>query len=840
MYQNIYVEDGEGRGTVHLWDDQNGYTTLPFSQFNYAYKPDNNGSVVSMTGVRVSKTKYYKFDDPTMFESDIPRETRVLTDLYLQDDTPSTGHKVVFFDIEVSMENGIPNIENPNNEVTAITLYDSVTKEYTVLVLDKTVSRGNYKKGDTDTYFFKDEIDLLYKFVDVYESIGPTIITGWNSDYFDVPYLYNRLKQQCGNGVANKLSPIGKLKYSKFRKKWMIAGVSSLDYLDLYKKFTYGQQPNYRLDTIGRIEVGMGKVEYEGSLDELFRTDLDKFIEYNVQDVRIIVELDKKMKLIELVRGICHVGHVQYEDYCYSSKFLEGTIITYLHRKGIVVSNKPADGRQLMNDRMESDGEGFIGAYVKPPIPGLYDWVYSLDLQSLYPSIIMSLNISPETKSGFVTNWDIEKHRNNQIDVYLVRDKETDHVVRMNRENFVKFMNDSNLMISSNGVLYDTNKVGIIPEVLNQWFAERVEYKNLMKKYKNEGNLELADYYDRRQHIQKIFLNSLYGVLGLPIFRFFDIDNALAVTATGQDVIKNSANFANKLYQDKLQDTKDYCIYIDTDSLYFSSNALLPENKDPKEFTINLAHVIEKKLNAYYDDMSKELFFCDNHRFHIKGESVASKGLWIAKKRYAMNVVYDLESSLDIDNKMKVKGLDVIRSTFPPAFREFMNTVLTDVLNGIVKNEMDAKVLEFRIALDSRYYLDVARNTSVKNISEYEKGLSKQLNEFKKGTPAHVKACITYNKLLHHFKITNRYEKISDGEKIKYVYLKDNPLNLETVAVKGYNDPIEIVQLAETYIDYETLFVNELKTKLEDFYSALGWGLLPTDVNQKAEEFFSF
>ena len=840
MYQNIYVEDGEGRGTVHLWDDQNGYTTLPFSQFNYAYKPDNNGSVVSMTGVRVSKTKYYKFDDPTMFESDIPRETRVLTDLYLQDDTPSTGHKVVFFDIEVSMENGIPNIENPNNEVTAITLYDSVTKEYTVLVLDKTVSRGNYKKGDTDTYFFKDEIDLLYKFVDVYESIGPTIITGWNSDYFDVPYLYNRLKQQCGNGVANKLSPIGKLKYSKFRKKWMIAGVSSLDYLDLYKKFTYGQQPNYRLDTIGRIEVGMGKVEYEGSLDELFRTDLDKFIEYNVQDVRIIVELDKKMKLIELVRGICHVGHVQYEDYCYSSKFLEGTIITYLHRKGIVVSNKPADGRQLMNDRMESDGEGFIGAYVKPPIPGLYDWVYSLDLQSLYPSIIMSLNISPETKSGFVTNWDIEKHRNNQIDVYLVRDKETDHVVRMNRENFVKFMNDSNLMISSNGVLYDTNKVGIIPEVLNQWFAERVEYKNLMKKYKNEGNLELADYYDRRQHIQKIFLNSLYGVLGLPIFRFFDIDNALAVTATGQDVIKNSANFANKLYQDKLQDTKDYCIYIDTDSLYFSSKALLPENKDPKEFTINLAHVIEKKLNAYYDDMSKELFFCDNHRFHIKGESVASKGLWIAKKRYAMNVVYDLESSLDIDNKMKVKGLDVIRSTFPPAFREFMNTVLTDVLNGIVKNEMDAKVLEFRIALDSRYYLDVARNTSVKNISEYEKGLSKQLNEFKKGTPAHVKACITYNKLLHHFKITNRYEKISDGEKIKYVYLKDNPLNLETVAVKGYNDPVEIVQLAETYIDYETLFVNELKTKLEDFYSALGWGLLPTDVNQKAEEFFSF
>ena len=227
-----------------------------------------------------------------------------------------------------------------------------------------------------------------------------------------------------------------------------------------------------------------------------------------MQDVRIIVEIDKKMKLIELVRGICHVGHVQYEDYCYSSKFLEGTIITYLHRKGVVVSNKPADGRQLMNERVENDDEGFAGAYVKPPVPGLYDWVYSLDLQSLYPSIIMSLNISPETKVGFVTNWDVEKHRRGEIETYLVRDKDTDEVTRLSRDKFVKFMDDMHYYISSNGVLYDANKVGIIPEVLDKWFAERVEYKNLMKKYKNEGNKELAEFYDRRQHIQKIFLNS--------------------------------------------------------------------------------------------------------------------------------------------------------------------------------------------------------------------------------------------------------------------------------------------------------------------------------------------
>ncbi len=596
---------------MHLWDDQNGYTTLPFSQFDYAYKADRNGSKLSMTGVRVSKTKMYKWDDPTLFESDVPRETRVLTDLYLEEDNPSAGHKVIFFDIEVSMENGIPNIENPNNEVTAITLYDNITKEYNVLVLDKSGKREDFVKGDTNTFFFKDEVDLLYKFIDVYETIGPTIITGWNSDYFDVPYLYNRLKQQCGNGIANRLSPIGKLKYSKFRKKWMIAGVSSLDYLDLYKKFTYGQQQNYRLDTIGRIEVDMGKIEYEGSLDELFRTDLEKFIEYNVRDVRIIVEIDKKMKLIELVRGICHVGHVQYEDYCYSSKFLEGTIITYLHRKGLVVSNKPADGRQLMNERVENDDEGFAGAYVKPPVPGLYDWVYSLDLQSLYPSIIMSLNISPETKRGFITNWDVEKHRKGEIDTYLIREKDTDTIVKLPRENFIQFMEKANLYVSSNGVMYDSSKTGIIPEVLDKWFAERVEFKNLMKKYKNEGNTELAEFYDRRQHIQKIFLNSLYGVLGLPIFRFFDLDNALAVTASGQDVIKRSAAFANQLYWTKLENQEDYCTYIDTDSLYFSATPLMPENGDGKAFTIKLARAMEKKLNEYYNEMADELFFWD-------------------------------------------------------------------------------------------------------------------------------------------------------------------------------------------------------------------------------------
>jgi DNA polymerase elongation subunit (family B) len=841
VYQNIFIERGEGYGadTVHLWDDQLGYKTVPFKNFDYAYKPDRGGNYISMTGVKLAKVKRYKRDDPSLFESDLPQETRVITDLYLNEDNPSTGHKVMFFDIEVSMENGIPTVADPNNEITSIALYDSTTQEYSVLVLDKSGANSNYTQDGVVVNFYRSELDLLYAFLDLYEQIGPTIITGWNSDQFDVPYLYNRIRQQCGSNTAGRMSPIGKMKWSNFRKKYQIAGVSALDYLDLYKKFTYSQQPNYRLDSIGRLELNMGKIEYEGSLDELFKNDIHKFIEYNLQDVRIIVELDKKLKLIELVRGICHIGHVQYEDYCYSSKFLEGTIVTYLHRKGIIVTNKPAGGREMMDQRMENDEEGFAGAFVKEPVPGLYEWVYSLDLQSLYPSIIMSLNISPETKIGFVTNWNIDKHLKEQMNEYLIRGTHEDEVVRLSRDAFIKYMKMENLMISSNGVLYNGKSVGIIPEVLDKWFAERVEYKNLMKKYKNEGNSELAEFYDRRQHIQKIFLNSLYGVLGLPIFRFFDLDNALAVTATGQDVIKNSATFVNELYWNRLNSMEDYCTYIDTDSLYFSALPLMSETADRKEFTIKLARAIEKKLNEYYSSMAEELFFCKSHRFYIKGESVATTGIWIAKKRYAMNVVYDLESNMDVDNKMKVKGLDVVRSSFPPAFRDFMKGLMKDVLNKATKSEMDTKVLDFREQLNTMEYLDVARNTAVKNISEYDTGTNK-LGDFKKGTPAHVKAALSYNSLLHHFGIENRYESIEDGAKIKWVYLAQNPYNLEAVAVKGYNDPPQIIELVKAYIDYKALFENELQKKLEDFYSALKWGNIPTEINQNASEWFSF
>ncbi len=839
-YQNIFIDSTSDEQTAYIWDDTQGLITLPLSEFNYAYVRDPKGKYLSMTGDRLSKTRRFVRGSENVFESDLPKETRVLTDLYLNEDAPSEGNITLFFDIEVSMENGIPDTKNPNNEITSIALYDPLIKKYQVFVLDTRQLYADRDSDETSVYFCVDETDLLHKFINSYEQIRPTIISGWNSNGFDVPYLYNRIRQVCGKGTANRLSPIGRVKYSDRMERYKIAGVSSLDYLDLYKKFTYAQQPNYRLDTIGRLEVGMGKVDYDGSLDDLFRDDLDKFIEYNLQDVRIIVDLDKKLNLIDLVRGICHIGHVPYEDYSMSSRFLEGTIVTYLHRKGIIVTDKPKDSKEKM-DALDRGEEGFIGAYVQEPVPGLYDWVYSLDLQSLYPSIIMSLNISPETKVAKVLNFDMEQHLRKEVVAYVVQEIGDEMTVEMEHDMFINFLRENNLTVASNGVLYNTTTKGIIPEVLEEWFAKRVEYKDLMKKYTTDGDKVQAAYYDQRQHIQKIFLNSLYGVLGLPVFRFYDVDNAAAVTLTGQDVIKTTAKFINKKYEKATGEQKDHCVYVDTDSVYFPAKPLFIEGStDDLASTISIAYDMESTLNTFYNSMAKRMFNCDSHKFHIKGESVAKTGFWVAKKRYALDKVYDLETRQNV-SKLVVKGLDVVRSSFPKAFREFMTQMLKDILGRVDKQELDDKILALKTSIKTRHYLEVARNTSANNISEYSAGEENNgMNRFKKGTPAHIKAAIVYNRLLTYYGIETKFEPIRDGAKIKYVYLKNNPLQIETVAVKGYQDPPQIVDMITEYIDTDALFENELRNKLDDFYTALKWGNIPTEINQNATEFFAF
>ena len=838
MYQNVYYEK-EG-GIIHCWDDRKGYFTSKYR--NYAYVKDGNGSYESIHGERLKKINFWKKEDNLqLFESDVNEMTRFLIDNYGDSDEVSDGHVTLTFDIEVEMNSGLPDVMEAENTMTSVAFHDSATNDYHVYVLSEGEEINKTIKG-AKVRSFRSEADMLVAFVNAWEEISPSIITGWNIDFFDVTYLYNRLKRVLGTKQANRLSPIGKVHWNKYRKRYLIAGVSALDYIALFKNFNYTEYPNYRLDTIARMTLGRGKIEYEGNLDQLFRDDIEKFCEYNLVDVELVVDMDKKLQFIDLARAICHAGHVFYEDFLFSSKYLEGAILTFLRRGGRVAPNKPQ--RKFKNDD-GTEGEGkFVGAYVKQPKPGLYKWVYDLDLTSLYPSIIMSINISPETKIGKVEGYTAESHMKSEMESYVIEDDKGKRYPPMDKVKFEDFTKKMDLSIASNGVLYTQDKVGIIPEILNVWFDQRVEYKDQMKKFGKAGNDEKYKFFAQRQLVQKIMLNSLYGVLGLPSFRFYDVDNAEAVTLTGQTVIKTTEMIANQYYSKTIGETKDYNIYVDTDSVFYEAAPLVKARNPNIDVTsdeemipaiLEVAQEVEKHINKVYDSMALKMFNINKHRFDIKQETIAKGGFWVSKKRYAQWIIND--NTVDCD-KLDVKGLDVKRSSFPTYFKEVMSTVLMDILKDENKEKIDEYILRKKDEMKTTNFIDIAKNSAVKHMSKYT-FKNQALGEFMKGTPAHVKAALTYNQLLKYFKAAYKYEPMKDGDKIKWVYLKPNPLGLESVGLTGYNDPKEILDLVEQHIDYELIWTKELENKLDDFYIAMKWEK-PNPNLALASQFFGF
>lgn len=838
MYQNVYFE--KEKNLIHCWDDEKGYFTSKYRR--YAYVRDGNGAHTSIHGERLKKINFWKQDDGLkLYESDVNEMTRFLIDEYGESDEISKGHTVLTFDIEVEMNSGLPDTTEAQNAMTSVAGHDSVSGDYFVYVVNKGEKINKTIKGATVESFDTEE-GMLVAFLNKWKEINPTIITGWNIDFFDVTYLYNRMKRVLGEATANQLSPIGKVHWNKYRNRYLIAGVSALDYIALFKNFTYTEYPNYRLDTIAKLELGRGKIEYEGNLDQLFRDDLETFIEYNLVDVELVVDMDKKLQFIQLAQAICHAGHVFYEDFLFSSKWLEGAILTFLRRSGRVAPNKPR--RKEKNDD-GSDGEGkFTGAYVKEPKPGLYKWVYDLDLTSLYPSIIMTLNTSPETKIGKLKDYVVEDHMKGKIETYTIMDDDGNEYPPLSKDKFMEFVTESDYSIAANGVLYRRDKVGVIPEILNVWFDKRVEYKDLMKKYGKEGNDELYKFYSQRQLVQKIMLNSLYGVLGLPSFRFYDVDNAEATTLTGQSVIKTTELIANQYYTKNIGREADYNVYTDTDSVFYQAaplvkarNPEIDENSDEQMIPaiLSVAKEVEEHINKVYDAMAYKMFNVDSHRFDIKQETIAKGGFWVSKKRYAQWIIND--NTVDCD-KLDVKGLDVKRSSFPTYFKEVMSTVLMDILKDADKNKLDDKILNYKDSMSAQPFVDIAKNSAVKGMSKY-RFKDQALGEFIKGTPAHVKAAITYNQLLKKFNAPYKYEPMKDGDKIKWVYLKKNPLGLQTTGFTGHSDPPEINAFIEQYIDYDLIWEKELNNKLDDFYKAMDWEK-PNPNLAAAAQFFSF
>ena len=838
MFQNIFYDRRLNK--MHIWDDKFGHQTFRYKK--YAYTKSNVGTYVSLYGDKLKRITGWEKEQKDLFESDVNPEIRVLVDNYTDSDDVSIGHKTMIFDIEVEVTTGFPDVVKAENRITAIGFNDPRTDEYFCYVLD-TSNKLNLDEtktsvnGDETTISFTDEYDLINAFFEKYMEIKPTILTGWNVEFFDVPYLYNRACNVVGKNVANLLSPIMSVHWSDFGNgKYKIAGVSILDYLQLYRKFTFSEKSSYRLDNIGSIEVGETKVAYEGTLNDLYENDIDKFVQYNLQDVKLVKKLDDKLDFIEVARGLAHLGHCPYEDIFMSSRYLEGAILTYLKKQNIIAPNKPKKLNRLNDDK-------FVGAYVQDPQKGKHNWVFDLDITSMYPSCIMSVNISPETKIGKLEGWNPEE--------FLKKDNKKTYSVTNSGKVLGKFtetelqdyLSDKEIGVATNGVMYRTDKDGLIPALLRKWFDERVEYRKLSKKFFEDGDKEKSDYFDRRQHLQKILLNSLYGVLGLPSFRFYDLDNAEAVTYTGQSLIKFTKKIANNFYNKELGDTKDHCIYIDTDSVFFSATPIvqkrfpdikISDDEKMSKAILNIADEVQTYLNNSYDFFAKKFCNLNTHRFDIKQEVIAKSGLFVTKKRYGLKIINDNGKMV---NKMMVKGLDTVRSSFPTAMRDMLSKLLEDILMDVPKEKLDKFIINFRNSMKLMDFDKIAIPTGVKKVDKYKVKDGVIFKAYKLGTPIHVKSSLFYNDMLKHLKISKRYSPIYNGEKIKWVYLKNNPLGLETMAYKGHEDPIEIINFIKQFINPDKLYRQALHKKLMMFYVALGWSE-PTDATKTIERFF--
>jgi DNA polymerase elongation subunit (family B) len=838
MYMAIHYD--RKAGDIHIWDDKNGHFSHKHKP--YAYRPKNSGKYVSIHGQQLEKITQFNPAAANLFESDVNVDTRTLIDLYGDSDEVSVNHRLAVIDIEVETKGGYPNMTTFNQPLTAIAVYDGTKKHYFCFVLDELELVKNVDEPDRTVRSFKTEEELILAFLDCWESIGPTIATGWNTDGFDFTYLFGRIAKMIDEKTASRLSPIGICYFNKFKNKMTIAGVNCLDYLLLYRRYSQKNLPNYRLDTVAKEELNMGKVEYEGDLNELKRTDIKKFIEYNIRDIQLIVMLDDKMKFIELAMSICHVCHVGYEEFHVSSRFLEGAVLTYLRRNDLVAPNKVFEREDETNSFGGDDDadEKFEGAYVKDPIVGRHEWVCSADINSLYPSVMMTLNISPETKIGKIDGWDTDKYvRGEMVEVNFAGEI---HSIA----DFKQLIIDNNLSVSANGVIYDQSKKGCLPEIMKFWFAQRLEFKSKMKGCEIAGDKEGVVTWKRRQQVQKILLNSIYGCVGMKGWRFFDLDNAEAVTLTGQSIIKATEKFVNAQMNKKC-DTKDvdYVIAVDTDSNYinFAPLVKLKNPTDPKKFCIEEITTMSELINKFYEILVIRLYNSTLNRIVISADVVASAALWTSKKHYAMLQVYDTELKKDID-KLKVIGLDVVRSSYPKKFREFMSTVLMDLLRSTTKKLLDAKILSFKDTMKGFELQDIAKNTSVAFVSKTEAKINynpknRELFTFIKGCTAQCKAALAYNDMLKKYNLTDT-EPIMSGGKIKWVYLVDNPLSLDGLAFKDDGrDPKLIMDFLNTYVDRNRIWDSELQKKLADFYAAIGWDIFSVD-GDKIDEFFSF
>jgi len=740
-----------------------------------------------------------------------------ISEKYPQDEIKFDISKIqlVTLDIETTSEQGFPDVLDCIEEVLCITLQDYSTKQII------TWGVGPYKiKQDNHNYIAcKDEFELLNKFIEWWMQHTPEVITGWNVQLFDIPYIAGRLKRVLGEKLMKRLSPWGLVSegevYIKGRRhiQMDIGGVTQLDYLDLYKKFTYTNRESYRLDYIAEVELGQKKLDHSefDTFKEFYSGNWQKFVEYNVVDVELVDRLEDKMKLIELALTMAYDAKVNFTDVFYQVRTWDSIIYNYLKKRNIVIPPKKSVEK---NDK-------YAGAYVKEPKPGSYDWVVSFDLNSLYPHLIMQYNISPETlRETRHPSASVERLLKQEIGI------------------------DGDYAVCANGAQFRKDVRGFLPELMEKIYSERVIFKKKMlqakQEYEKNPSNKLTKEIARCNNIQmakKIQLNSAYGAIGNNYFRYYKLENAEAITLSGQVSIRWIENRMNQ-YLNKLLNSKDidYVIASDTDSIYINFGPLVDKffshKIDDKTKVVNLLDKIcQDKLEPFIDKSYEELATYVNaydQKMFMKRENIADRGIWTAKKRYILNV-WDSEGVRYESPKLKVMGIEAVKSSTPAPCRQMLKDAFNLMMTG-TEDEVINFIDNCRTKFKSLPPEEISFPRSVSDVEKY-KAVS---TIYEKGTPIHCRGALLYNHYVKQNKLDHKYSLIQNGEKIKFCYLaKPNPIHENVISfIQDFPKELGL----DKYIDRDLQFDKSFLEPLRIILNSIGWR---TEKTANLEAFFS-
>jgi len=894
-----FVEERDILNVVERTDGKRKFKEFPV-QYK-AYYEDVNGKYETIFGTRAtqvtqrSKKKFHKelrlYSRKRVYEADMNWIFRVLEDNYLDADPPELH--ICFFDIEVDFntEKGFAPPSDPFSAITAITVYLNWIDSLITLALippTLTFDEATEMVADIDnTWLFNNEEDMLKTFLDLIDDAD--VLSGWNSEGFDIPYVVNRVIQLLGKDYARKLCLWDVLpkkrtfiKFGNEQETYDLIGRLHLDYLELYRKYTYHEMHSYALDAIGEYEVGEHKIPYEGSIDHLYRHSFRKFVEYNRQDTMLLVKIDEKNKFIDLANDIAHANTVLLPTTMGAVAVTDQAIVNEAHKQGVVIPNrKRRIEKEETTEYSMLETKTAVGAYVAYPKKGMHEFIGGIDINSLYPSVIRAMNMGPETIVGQLepdyTNvyineklqtkgasladaWEglfstIEYQKvmdNDKADKITIKyeNGKTDVMTGAEIHNLI-FKKMPMWCLTANGTIFDQSKKGIIPGLLERWNAERKQLQERMRKSDNERE---RAFWDRRQLVKKINLNSLYGAILNPGSRFFDIRIGQSVTLTGRSITRHMGSKTNEIITGQYNYKGDSIIYGDTDSVYFTAFPSLTEEIESGEINwnndsaITLYDQIADAVNDSFPEYMKESHnVLEERGLLIKAgrELVASKGLFITKKRYAV-LIYDLEGNrLDINGysgKVKAMGLDLKRSDTPAFMQEFLNEILLDLLNGASKDEVFAKIKEFRTEFSNKPGWEKGTPKRVNNLTKfwqaehpYDKREGKRVYK-KANMPGHVRAGINWNTLreMH----SDRYSMpIVDGAKTIVCKLKPNPMGFTSV---GY--PIDILHIPDWFkelpFDHDGMQDVIIDNKISNLLGVLKWDLQETQQSVIFESLF--